>query len=58
MADAMRVLIVDDDADIRGLLAAVLESDTGASVTEAGSGAEGMALLAHEEFDADRPHRP
>jgi two-component system response regulator AtoC len=51
MADAMRVLIVDDDADIRGLLAAVLESDTGASVTEAGSGAEGMALLAHEEFD-------
>ena len=51
MADAMRVLIVDDDADIRGLLAAVLESDTGASVIEAGSGAEGMALLAHEELD-------
>jgi two-component system, NtrC family, response regulator AtoC len=51
MADAMRVLIVDDDADIRGLLAAVLESDTGASVIEAGSGAEGMALLAREEFD-------
>jgi two-component system response regulator AtoC len=51
MADVMHVLIVDDDADIRGLLAAVLESDTGASVTEAGSGAEGMALLAREEFD-------
>ncbi len=51
MADVVHVLIVDDDADIRGLLAAVLESDTGASVTEAGSGAEGMALLAREEFD-------
>ena len=54
----MRVLIVDGDADLRGLLAAVLESDTGASVTEAGSGAAGMARLAREEFDADRPHRP
>jgi DNA-binding NtrC family response regulator len=51
MANAMHVLIVDDDVEIRGLLAAVLESDTGASVSEAGSGAEGMALLAREEFD-------
>ena len=47
----MHVLIVDDDADVRGLLAAVLESDTGASVVEAGSGAEGMARLGAEEFD-------
>jgi len=54
----MRVRIVDAAADIRGFLAAVLESDTGASVTEAGSGAAGMARLAREEFDADRPHRP
>jgi DNA-binding NtrC family response regulator len=51
MADAMHVLIVDDDVEVRGLLAAVLESDTGASVSEAGSGAEGMALLGREEFD-------
>jgi two-component system, NtrC family, response regulator AtoC len=51
MADAMHVLIVDDDVEVRGLLAAVLESDTGASVAEAGSGAEGMALLGREEFD-------
>jgi two-component system, NtrC family, response regulator AtoC len=47
----MHVLIVDDDVEVRGLLAAVLESDTGARVAEAGSGAEGMALLGREEFD-------
>jgi two-component system response regulator HydG len=51
MANAVHVLVVDDDADVRGLLAAVLESDAGATVTEAASGAEGMALLGREEFD-------
>jgi two-component system, NtrC family, response regulator AtoC len=51
MATAMHVLIVDDDVEVRGLLAAVLASDTGASVSEAASGAEGMARLGHEEFD-------
>jgi len=51
MATAVHVLVVDDDADVRGLLAAVLESDAGATVTEAASGAEGMALLGREEFD-------
>jgi two-component system response regulator AtoC len=51
MAGVMHVLIVDDDADVRALLAAVVEGDTGASVTQARSGAEGMALLAREEFD-------
>jgi DNA-binding NtrC family response regulator len=51
MATAVHVLVVDDDADVRGLLAAVLQSDAGAIVTEAASGAEGMALLGREEFD-------
>jgi two-component system, NtrC family, response regulator AtoC len=51
MADANHVLVVDDDADVRGLLAAVLESDGGAKVTEAASGSEAMACLGREEFD-------
>jgi DNA-binding NtrC family response regulator len=51
MATAMHVLVVDDDADVRNLLAAVLEGDAGARVAEAASGAEGMALLGREEFD-------
>ena len=51
MATAMHVLVVDDDADVRNLLATVLESDAGARVAEAASGAEGMALLGREEFD-------
>jgi DNA-binding NtrC family response regulator len=51
MATAMHVLVVDDDADVRNLLATVLEGDASARVTEAASGAEGMALLGREEFD-------
>jgi DNA-binding NtrC family response regulator len=51
MATAMHVLVVDDDADVRHLLATVLEGDAGACVAEAASGAEGMALLGREEFD-------
>ena len=51
MADGIHVLVVDDDADVRGLLAAVLESNGGTKVTEAASGAEAMASLGHEEFD-------
>jgi DNA-binding NtrC family response regulator len=51
MATAMHVLVVDDDADVRNLLATVLEGDADARVAEAASGAEGMALLGREEFD-------
>src|SRR5437764_5059993 len=51
MAEGIHVLVVDDDADVRGLLAAVLESDGGTKVTEAASGAEAMASLGREEFD-------
>jgi DNA-binding NtrC family response regulator len=51
MPDAIHVLVVDDDSDVRGLLAAVLESDGGAKVTEAASGAEAMSILGREEFD-------
>jgi DNA-binding NtrC family response regulator len=51
MADAVHVLIVDDDTEVRGLLAAVLEADGGASVAQAESGAEAMSLLGREEFD-------
>jgi DNA-binding NtrC family response regulator len=45
------VLVVDDDADIRGWLAAVLAGDAFATVTEAASGAEGMARLGRDEYD-------
>jgi two-component system response regulator AtoC len=51
MANAVHVLVVDDDADVRGLLATVLEGDAGPRVAQAASGAEGMALLGREEFD-------
>jgi len=51
MAEGIHVLVVDDDVDVRGWLAAVLESDAGARVSRAASGAEGMALLARDEFD-------
>ncbi|HEX9821382.1 MAG TPA: sigma-54 dependent transcriptional regulator [Methylomirabilota bacterium] len=51
MAEGIHVLVVDDDVDVRGWLAAVLESDAGARVTRAASGAEGMALLGRDEFD-------
>jgi two-component system response regulator AtoC len=51
MADGIHVLVVDDDTDVRGLLAAVLETDGGAKVTEATSGAEAMDVLGREEFD-------
>ncbi|HET7343316.1 MAG TPA: sigma-54 dependent transcriptional regulator [Methylomirabilota bacterium] len=51
MVDGIHVLVVDDDADVRGLLAAVLESDGWAKVAEAGSGAEAMTFLGREEFD-------
>src|SRR4029077_5683958 len=51
MPDVFHVLVVDDDTDVRGLLAAVLENDGTAKVTEAASGAEAMSVLGREEFD-------
>jgi DNA-binding NtrC family response regulator len=51
MPDGIHVLVVDDDTDVRGLLAAVLENDGAAKVTEAASGAEAMAFLGREEYD-------
>jgi two-component system, NtrC family, response regulator AtoC len=51
MPDVFHVLVVDDDTDVRGLLAAVLESDGAAKVTEAASGAEAMSFLGRDEFD-------
>jgi DNA-binding NtrC family response regulator len=50
MADGVRVLIVDDDAEIRRVLTAVLV-ETGADVAEAASATEGMARLGREDFD-------
>jgi two-component system, NtrC family, response regulator AtoC len=50
MAGGVRVLIVDDDAEIRHILKAVLV-DTGTDVAEAASAAEGMARLGREDFD-------
>jgi DNA-binding NtrC family response regulator len=51
MADAVYVLVVDDDAEVRSFLAAVLAADGSATVAEAPSGADAMARLAREEFD-------
>src|SRR5262245_59076012 len=51
MADVVHVLIVDDDAEVRRLLTAVLEVDASNTVAQAESGAEAMRLLGREEFD-------
>lgn len=45
-----RLLVVDDERDIRHLYAAELE-DEGYQVTSAGSGAEAAQLLKEHEFD-------
>ena len=45
-----RILIVEDDATFRGLLATILE-DAGHQVTQAVDGAEGLARLQQESFD-------
>lgn len=45
-----RILIVEDDATFRGLLATILE-DAGHQVTLAVDGAEGLARLQQESFD-------
>jgi DNA-binding NtrC family response regulator len=50
MSAPTRVLIVDDDADVRSLLASVLDSG-GFANAEARCGADAMASLAREEFD-------
>jgi two-component system, NtrC family, response regulator AtoC len=50
MAGGARVLIVDDDAEIRRVLTAVLV-ESGADVAEAASATEGMARLGREDFD-------
>src|SRR4029450_9386172 len=51
MADVVHVLIVDDDAEGRRLLTAVLEVDASNTVAQAESGAAAMSLLGREEFD-------
>lgn len=48
-AAAVRVLIVDDDASILGVVAEVLEDD-GYNVTTAASGEEAIALLEDQQF--------
>ena len=50
MHDAIHVLVVDDDADVRSLLTTVLTKNR-MTVVEAASGAEGIALLGRQEFD-------
>jgi DNA-binding NtrC family response regulator len=50
MHDRIRVLVVDDDAEVRALLGRVL-TKAGFAVGEAVSGAEGMALLGRHEYD-------
>ncbi|HEV8474694.1 MAG TPA: sigma-54 dependent transcriptional regulator [Methylomirabilota bacterium] len=50
MPDAIHVLVVDDDTDVRSLLVAVL-SRPPFSVVQAASGRDAMTLLSREEFD-------
>src|SRR5438477_9678575 len=50
MSDAIHVLVVDDDKNVRSLLVAVL-SRSPFTVAEAASGGDAMALLAREGFD-------
>lgn len=45
-----RILIVDDEKDIRGLIALILQN-AGYDVLEAGSGEEGLDLLTSERVD-------
>jgi DNA-binding NtrC family response regulator len=50
MSDAIHVLVVDDDSEVRGLLTAVL-SRPPTTVIEAASGGEAMDRLSRAEFD-------
>jgi len=50
MSERLRVLVVDDDADVRGILMNVLARH-GMTVADAVSGAEAMARLAREAHD-------
>jgi two-component system, NtrC family, response regulator AtoC len=50
MQDRIRALVVDDDADVRGLLTGVLTRSQ-MTVVEASSGRDAMALLGRDEFD-------
>jgi two-component system, NtrC family, response regulator AtoC len=50
MPDTIHVLVVDDDADVRGLLVSVL-SRSGWSVEQAASGSQAMAALSGGVFD-------
>lgn len=49
-AGGARILVVDDDTDVRGMLATVLDT-LGYSVTEAADGAAGLAALADNRPD-------
>src|SRR5438552_6761954 len=50
MQERMRVLVVDDDDDIRAFLGSVLAKQS-ITVVTAGSGAEAMSVLGREAFD-------
>ena len=50
MHDRIRVLVVDDDSDVRDLLGAVLSRNRFVTAFAA-SGADGIALLGRDEFD-------
>src|SRR4029079_13660038 len=49
-SEAGKILVVDDDADMRGLLSDVLESD-GYRVGTAESGEKALQVLAEEQYD-------
>ncbi len=45
MADTLRVVVVDDDPDLRKLVKLTLEFTAGWQVTTAGDGAEGLEVI-------------
>lgn len=52
MASGVRVVLIDDDADLRRLIRTTLEFTAGWVVATAGGGAEGLALVRAERPDA------
>ncbi|MBV8083525.1 MAG: response regulator [Chloroflexi bacterium] len=48
---SMNVLVVDDDPDLRGLVATVLQ-DEGHSVSQAANGRDALELVQSQPFDA------
>ena len=52
MNNIKRILIVDDEPEIREILAEILDSAFAPIIIQAGNGQEAMGFLTHEKYDA------